>query len=105
MGASHGEDLFVQFVYEYKQNIIFTVYIVSYVLYYRLHPPFMDQIEGSIYTPMPIAAIISSPFHGLSLPSLLPRAGDQSSLGEQHRVALNLVPPVVKALALFPSRG
>jgi hypothetical protein len=40
-------------------------------------------------------------FRGLSFPSLLPRAGDQPSLGEQHRVALNLVAPVVKVLALF----
>jgi hypothetical protein len=43
MGASRGEGLFVQFVYEYRQNIIFTVYIVSYVLYYRLRPPIKDQ--------------------------------------------------------------
>jgi hypothetical protein len=53
----------------------------------------------------PIAGIISSSFRGLPFPSLLPRAGNQSSLSEQHRVALDLVPPVVKALALFLSRG
>jgi hypothetical protein len=40
----------------------------------------------------PIAGIISSSFRGLPFPSLLPRAGNQSSLSEQHRVALDLVP-------------
>lgn len=32
MRTSHRDDVFVQFVYEYEQNNIFTVYIVSYVL-------------------------------------------------------------------------
>lgn len=56
MGASHGEDLSVQFVYEYKQDIIFhRVYsLVCPVLY------IVSAHQGSdlspYMTPIPIGA-------------------------------------------------